>query len=69
MVHSTAKVDTDRPQRYAKQLAAHLGRRIETHWDEESGTGSVTFPDGAGTASMVAEPVRWCSPSTRMRTI
>lgn len=56
MVHSSARVDTDRPHRYAKQLAAHLGRRIETSWDEETGTGSVKFSEGAGTASMVAEP-------------
>lgn len=35
MVHSTAKVDTDRPQRYAKQLA------VEWHRD-----GVVSAADG-----------------------
>ncbi|MFD9270584.1 DUF2218 domain-containing protein [Streptomyces goshikiensis] len=51
---SRARVATDRPQRYAKQLAAHLGRRIETTWDEETGHGRLIFPDGIGT--MTAQP-------------
>ena len=29
-----ASVATDVPQRYAKQLAAHLGRRLEVQADE-----------------------------------
>lgn len=53
MSRSQARVVTDRPARYAKQLASHLGRRIETSWDEESGKGFLTFPFGSGT--MIAE--------------
>ncbi|MFC8898046.1 DUF2218 domain-containing protein [Streptomyces cinereoruber] len=51
---SQARVATDRPHRYAKQLAAHLGRRIETTWDEETGHGRLVFPHGTGT--MAATP-------------
>jgi hypothetical protein len=49
MPRSTARVATDRPQRYAKQLASHLSRRSQTSWDEESGEGTITFSDGKGT--------------------
>ncbi|GAA2487078.1 DUF2218 domain-containing protein [Streptomyces longisporus] len=48
MPRSEARVITDRPHRYAKQLASHLGRRIQTSWDEESGEGSLVFQDGTG---------------------
>lgn len=54
MPRSEARVGTARPHRYAKQLAAHLGRRVESSWDEEAGTGSVVFP--FGTATLTAEP-------------
>ncbi|MBC3842439.1 DUF2218 domain-containing protein [Streptacidiphilus sp. 4-A2] len=54
MPRSEARVATDRPHRYAKQLAAHLGRKAESSWDEEAGRGALTF--GAGTATLVAEP-------------
>jgi hypothetical protein len=46
MPRSEARVATDRPHRYAKQLASHLGRRSETSWDEESGAGSIAFQNG-----------------------
>ncbi|MDH6588651.1 hypothetical protein M2161_007757 [Streptomyces sp. SAI-133] len=46
MPRSEARVATDRPHRYAKQLASHLGRRSETTWDEESGEGSLLFQNG-----------------------
>jgi len=52
---SSARVSTDRPQRYAKQLASHLGRRIETSWSEEEGVGRLAFSDGA-TGTMTAAP-------------
>ncbi|WP_051943539.1 DUF2218 domain-containing protein [Streptacidiphilus rugosus] len=52
MARSQARVVTDRPHRYAKQLAAHLGRKVETNWDSETGLGSLTF--GAGTGAMTA---------------
>jgi hypothetical protein len=54
MPRSEARVSTDRPHRYAKQLAAHLGRKVESSWDEESGLGALTF--GMGTATLTAEP-------------
>ena len=44
--HSTAHVSTDRPSRYGKQLAAHMGRKITTTWDEASQTGSHLRPRG-----------------------
>ncbi|MEU3613729.1 DUF2218 domain-containing protein [Streptomyces sp. NPDC006872] len=53
MALSEARVATDRPHRYAKQLAAHLGRRAETVWDEEKGVGRITFAQGAGTLTAV----------------
>lgn len=47
---STAVVATDRPARYGKQLAAHLGRRVRTHWDEQSQRGTVEFGDSGDRA-------------------
>jgi hypothetical protein len=54
MPRSEARVVTDRPHRYAKQLASHLGRRVQTEWSEETGRGSLVFPGGTGT--LTAEP-------------
>ncbi|GAA0702698.1 DUF2218 domain-containing protein [Kitasatospora atroaurantiaca] len=54
MPRSEARVATDRPARYGKQLAAHMGRKIEAAWSEEAGRGELTF--GHGTATLVAEP-------------
>lgn len=54
MSRSEARVSTDRPARYGKQLAAHLGRKIEASWSEETGRGELSFR--AGTATLVAEP-------------
>ena len=45
-VTSSARVATDRPGRYGKQLAAHLSRRSITEWDESTGTGSIQFTGG-----------------------
>jgi hypothetical protein len=53
MPRSEARVLTDRPQRYAKQLASHLGRRVQTDWSEEAGQGHLVFPFGTGT--LIAE--------------
>lgn len=49
---STARVTTDRPARYGKQLATHMGRKIVTTWDENTGLGSLTF-DHEGTVTGV----------------
>ena len=47
---SAARVSTDRPSRYGKQLAAHMGRKITATWDETAQTGSLTFDrEGAAT--------------------
>ncbi|WP_051966122.1 DUF2218 domain-containing protein [Kitasatospora mediocidica] len=54
MSRSEARVATDRPARYAKQLAAHLGRKVTAHWDAETGRGEVVL--AAGSATLVAEP-------------
>ncbi|MFJ2781613.1 MULTISPECIES: DUF2218 domain-containing protein [unclassified Kitasatospora] len=54
MPRSEARVTTDRSARYAKQLASHMGRKIEAHWSEETGRGTLTF--GAGTATLEATP-------------
>lgn len=51
---STARVRTDRPSRYGKQLASHMGRKITTTWDETSQTGSLTF-DREGAVTGVVE--------------
>ena len=49
---STARVSTDRPSRYGKQLAAHMGRKITSSWDEAAQAGSLTF-DREGTTTGV----------------
>ncbi|WP_167145561.1 DUF2218 domain-containing protein [Actinomyces sp. ZJ308] len=49
---STARVTTDRPSRYGKQLAGHMGRKISTAWDEDTASGSLTF-DREGTVTGV----------------
>ncbi|WPF66934.1 MULTISPECIES: DUF2218 domain-containing protein [unclassified Corynebacterium] len=43
MTSSTARVSTDRPARYAKQMADHFGRKITAHWDEGTGQGALIF--------------------------
>jgi len=43
---STASVATDRPGRYAKQLASHLSRRLTTAWDDDAGRGSIELGEG-----------------------
>ncbi|MFJ4673634.1 DUF2218 domain-containing protein [Kitasatospora purpeofusca] len=54
MPRSEARVATDRSARYAKQLAAHMGRKIKADWSEETGRGTLVF--GAGTATLEATP-------------
>ena len=39
---SIARVTTDRPARYGKQLTGHMGRKITAIWDDDA-TGSLTF--------------------------
>lgn len=56
---STARVATDRPARYGKQLTSHFGNKITATWDAEAQNGSLTFDrDGqtTGTADLTCEP-------------
>ncbi|SEG40718.1 hypothetical protein SAMN04489712_10547 [Thermomonospora echinospora] len=53
MIESTARVTTDRPARYIKQLCDHLGRRVTT--TVEGDTGHVALPEGAGACDLRAE--------------
>ena len=46
-MESTARVATDRPARYLKQLAEHLGHRINAEYTDERGT--LTFEFGVCT--------------------
>ncbi|RKN34808.1 GNAT family N-acetyltransferase [Micromonospora musae] len=45
MLYSTARVVTDRPHRYIKQLVSHMGRKVPTELDEDRG--SITFSLGS----------------------
>lgn len=40
---STARVVTDRPARYAKQLFSHFGRDTNGTWNTEEGRGTFAF--------------------------
>ncbi|AWB82179.1 DUF2218 domain-containing protein [Corynebacterium yudongzhengii] len=40
---STARVACERPARYAKQLASHFAKKIETRFDPEEGRGHLSF--------------------------
>ncbi len=54
-VHTTARVVTDRPARYGKQLASHMNRKANGVWDAETESGSITFGETA-IARMTSEP-------------
>jgi hypothetical protein len=45
VVTSTARVPVERPQRYVKQLVAHLAHRRTTQWLPPD-AGTVQWPDG-----------------------
>ncbi|GAA4284412.1 hypothetical protein GCM10022261_19430 [Brevibacterium daeguense] len=53
-VTSSASVKTERPGRYGKQLASHMGRKVPFSWDEDSQRGDGAFSDGAVTATLTA---------------
>jgi uncharacterized protein len=59
-VTSNAAVVTDRPERYAKQLLAHLGRKAEVREEAEGsrlviGEGSCLVVAGTGVLDLRAE--------------
>lgn len=43
LIRSDAAVATDRAGRYAKQLVAHMSRKVAGSWDEEVGVGHLEF--------------------------
>ena len=45
MLNSCAALEIERPERYAKQLAAHIGHKAEVV--TEDGTSTVNFGNGA----------------------
>ena len=56
MVHARAEVGTDKPERYGKQLASHLGRKCAV---AEEGDGvRITLPAdrGAGSCLLAYRP-------------
>lgn len=40
---STARVATDRPARYGKQVCNHFGNKVQAAWDPDTQSGQVTF--------------------------
>jgi hypothetical protein len=52
-VTSTARVATDRGERYRKQLASHFGNRIEV---VEDSAGTVLKREFGGTTTLTVEP-------------
>ncbi|CAM00624.1 hypothetical protein A8924_1697 [Saccharopolyspora erythraea NRRL 2338] len=56
MVQARAEVATDKPERYGKQLASHLGRRCGVA-DEDGGV-RITLPveSGAGSCLLAYRP-------------
>jgi hypothetical protein len=51
---TTAHLDTERPERYIKQLVSHLGNRLETS-STAPGVGTVHIPDG-GSCELTSDP-------------
>lgn len=57
MPESSAKLIIDRPERYAKQLASHIGHKAESV-SENDGITTISFGfGGSGTISVDAEGV------------
>jgi hypothetical protein len=46
MTARNARIRTARADRYAKQLASHLGRRHGGEWSQHDRTGWIRFPSG-----------------------
>jgi hypothetical protein len=53
MTTTTARLDTEHPERFIKQLVSHLGNRLETSAPDPR-HGSVHMPDG-GTCELTAD--------------
>jgi hypothetical protein len=50
-LQAVARVATERPERWIKQLVSHLGRRLDGSLDEETGVGTLAGPGMAATLS------------------
>ncbi|MGK8522631.1 DUF2218 domain-containing protein [Nocardia asteroides] len=48
---SRSVVRTDRPERYAKQLVSHLGRRNGGEWSERAASGWIALDVGRATVT------------------
>ena len=46
MIESVARVDTQQPQRYLKQLVSHLAHKLSTRLLED-GSGEIVLDDGS----------------------
>lgn len=44
-LRSTARIATERPERYVRQLVSHLGHRLTTELADD-GQGTIAFPQG-----------------------
>jgi uncharacterized protein len=53
-----ATVITDRPGRYGKQLASHLGRRNGGEWSADTSTGWIDFAEGRATLTADDDQLR-----------
>jgi hypothetical protein len=49
-ITARADVSTDAPERYAKQLVAHLGRRVE--WTTDGAVSTADLAGGTGTVEV-----------------
>lgn len=57
MLHTSAKLTIDRPERYAKQLAAHISHKAQDS-SEADGVTTITFGfGGSGTISVNSDSV------------
>ncbi|SRR5580765_1947156 len=52
---SVARVATDRPARYGKQLVSHLTRRLTGEWDADAATGALTLGEEGDHAELAAQ--------------
>jgi hypothetical protein len=50
-LQAVARVTTERPERWIKQLVSHLSRRLQGSLDEETGVGTLTGEGMAATLS------------------
>ena len=49
LAETHATVLTDRPERYAKQLVSHLGRKKGGQWSPETRSGTINLSSGQAT--------------------